>query len=309
MSGNRDAEPCSLFHAPILPYIRESNFAVRHPWRVPERRLLDYLLIYIQEGRCTIQVNGVTYLLGPGDFCLIQPNDLVTLEGTTNTITPFAHMDFFYHPEREKIFLTLPGQVDLTPFRHLLQPRLNDYHGIFIPAKFYPIQPVFFRDTFLKMIALWKQRDLISQLEAQQAATTLILLLLKDQHLPSRDPLQEPQSLNWITSYLSFHLAEPLSVTDMAQRAYLSPSHFSTLFRARFGMSPHQYLLHLRIQHAKDLLAHTKLSLQQVASYCGFTSVYHFAKAFKKMTSCTPGSFRQASSTRLLEDEQDARTV
>ncbi|GCE29705.1 hypothetical protein KDA_51890 [Dictyobacter alpinus] len=303
MSDNQKGQLGSLFDTPILPYIRESDFAVRRPWRIPARRLLDYLWIYIQAGRCTIQVNGITYGFEPGDFCLIQPNDCVVLEGMTDTITPFAHMDIFYHPEREKSFPTRPGQVDLKPYLHLLQPRLNDYRGISLPVKIQPAQPTTFRDTFLRMVGLWQQRDFISQLEAQQAATTLIIALLKDQPWPRETSFQELQSLNWITSYLSFHLNEPVSVSDMARHAHLSPSHFSALFHARFGMSPHRYLLRLRVLHAQDLLLHTQLSLQQIASYCGFASVHHFAKAFKKVTGHTPGSQRTPASEKHSEDD------
>lgn len=288
MTGEQKTQGHPLFHTPIVPYIREAGFAVRRPWCTPERRLLDYLFLYIQEGQCHVRVEEVTYHCKAGDFCLIQPNDRLTLEGITDTITPFAHMDIFYQPTREQSFPTRPGQLDLSAFRHLLQPRLNDCTGIHIPVKFVPAQPAVFRDTLLKMIGVWEQGDIVSLLEAQQAATELVLMLLKQQHFPHRQGLQEPQSLNWITSYLSLHLAEPLSVAAMARRAHLSPSRFSAIFRQHFGMPPHRYLLHLRIQHAQELLRTRSLTLQQIASYCGFADVHHFAKAFKRLTGKTP---------------------
>jgi AraC-like DNA-binding protein len=280
------ANSCT-FHSPIVPFIREADFAVRRPWRVPVRRLLDYLLIYIQEGECHIS----------GEFCLIQPNDLHTLEGTTNTITPYVHMDIFYHPRREESFPTRAYQVDLSPCQHLLQPRLNDWENLHIPVKFSPAHPVWFRETMLKMIGSWQQHSVVSQLEAQYHATALVLSLLQEQRQRSPEILQEPQSLNWITSYLSFHLDEPISVTEMAHRAHLSVSRFSKLFRQQFGLSPHQYLLHLRIQYAENLLQHTDLSIEDIAHACGFADVQHFSKAFKKRMRCTPGRYRSRNPT------------
>ena len=47
-----------LARQPIVPFIREGDFAVRAPWSVAARRLLDYLLVYIQEGECLFQVDG-----------------------------------------------------------------------------------------------------------------------------------------------------------------------------------------------------------------------------------------------------------
>jgi len=280
------------FHSPIVPFIRQGDFAVRKPWHSPPRRLLDYLLIYIQEGHCLICVEETSYHFQAGEFCLVQPNDLHTLEGTTNTITPYVHMDIFYNPAREESFPTRPGQVDLSPYRHLLQPRLNDWNTIHIPVKFSPAHPAWFRETMLAMIGVWQHRDVIGQLEAQYHATALVLSLLKEQHQLTVETFQEPQSFNWVLSYLSFHLAEPLSVAEIAQHAHLSPSRFSKLFRQHFGLSPHQYLLHLRIQHAQSLLNRTNLTLEEVADYCGFADVHHFSKAFKKIVGYSPGVYR-----------------
>jgi AraC-like DNA-binding protein len=182
--------------------------------------------------------------------------------------------------------------VDISTFRHLLQPRLNDCGGIDIPVKFIPSQPARFRETLLKMVGVWQNRDVLSQLEAQLLATELVLMLLKDfGHLEAL-ALPAPYSLNWVTSYLSFHLSEPISVADMAERAHLSVSRFSALFRQQFGCPPHQYLLHLRIYHAQHLLATGEHTLRQIAEYCGFADVPHFSKAFKKVTGRPPSLSR-----------------
>ena len=68
---------------PVVPFIRESDFAVRRPWYSPERRLLDYLIIFVQKGQCAFTVDGQRHLFNPGEFCLIQPGSLTELEGLT----------------------------------------------------------------------------------------------------------------------------------------------------------------------------------------------------------------------------------
>lgn len=294
-------EGACTFQSPIVPYIRQGEFAVRRPWHAPPRRLLDYLLIFIQEGHCTIVVEGTTYSFQAGEFCLIQPNDLHSLEGTTQTITPYVHLDIFYNPRREESFPTVPGQVELSAFRHLLQPRLNGWKNMHVPVKIVPEHPAWFRENLLLMISAWQQRDMLSQLEAQHRATALILSLLKE-YCPPGERLQTSQSLHWILSYLSLHLAEPISVAELASYAHLSPSHFSRLFRQQFGLAPHQYLLHLRLQHAQSLLLETHLALSQIVEYCGFADVHHFSKVFRKHVGCSPGAYRQHGA-----DEIDAK--
>ncbi|MFC5652788.1 helix-turn-helix domain-containing protein [Paenibacillus solisilvae] len=280
---------------PVVPFIREGDFAVRKPWIYPERRLLDYLLVYFQEGECMFRVDGVDYEFRSGDFCLIQPGILNQLEGRTNTITPFVHLDVFYDSRREERFPTKGGQTDLSAYLHLMQPRLNDLTGIELPVKLHPKHPIAFRDTFVRMVECWQYRDPLMQLRAQSLATEIILTVLEDHTDLRAAEKAAPQPLNWITSFFSFRLSEPLSVNEMARRANLSPSRFSAKFKEQFGIAPHRYLLGLRIHHAKELLATTDLQLHEIADYCGFADIHHFAKAFKNQVGAAPGAYRKGN--------------
>lgn len=284
---------------PLVPYIRQSDYAVRRPWKYGDRRLLDYLLVYVQEGECRFHVDGEDHSLTQGDICLIQPGSLTCLEGMTDTITPYAHLDLFYNPNREEGFPTRAGQTDMAPYGHLMQPRLNDMPGVDIPVRLRPSKPVHFRDTMLKMIACWLGQDPLGEVKAQHMAAELALAILED-HVDQRSlETNALPALNWITSFLSFHIAEPLTVSMMAERAHLSPSRFNDVFKSRFGMSPHRYLLQLRIHHARELLATSSYDQAQVADYCGFADIHHFSKAFKRHTGLTPGDYRkQAADVR-----------
>lgn len=282
-----------VYKNPIVPYIREADYAIRTPWGGPtERKLLDYLLVYIQEGTCLFTVNKKKYVLEQGDFCLIQPNEVCSLKGSTNTITPYVHMDFFYHPLREQSFPTKSYQTDLSAFDHLMQPKLNDFHEIAVPVQFQPDHPVRFKDFMLKMIGLWLSGDVMSRIEAQNLGSELIYLILKKYGRFQQETLHSPDHFNWIMSYFSFHLSDNITVEDMAKRARMSPSSFSALFHKHFGTSPYQYLLKLRIENAQELLTKSNLKLHQIAEYCGFSDPHHFSKMFKKATGMTPGVFR-----------------
>jgi transcriptional regulator GlxA family with amidase domain len=52
-------------------------------------------------------------------------------------------------------------------------------------------------------------------------------------------------------------------------------------------------LLQMRLEHAKELLTSTRVSILQVATYCGFADAQHFAKAFKKAVGVTPSVYRE----------------
>ncbi|MBW7457266.1 helix-turn-helix domain-containing protein, partial [Paenibacillus sepulcri] len=66
----------------------------------------------------------------------------------------------------------------------------------------------------------------------------------------------------------------------------------SALFKQRYGVSPHQYLLEMRITHSRELLQSSLLTQEEIASYCGFANIHHFSKTFKKRTGFSPGQWR-----------------
>jgi AraC-like DNA-binding protein len=277
----------------IVPYVRDASIPVRTAWYTARRRLLDYLIMFVQEGEMIAHVEGRAYRFGAGEFCLIQPGELHTLEGPAHTITPYVHLDVFHNPERERSFVVRSGRVDVSGLGDLMQPRLDRAAGVEVPTGFVPPHPAQFRDTMLKAIGIWQRRDFLGQLETQYLATGLVLSMLRGYSRGSSESSEEPEFLNWITSYMSLHLSEPLSVSDMAARAGLSASRFSQVFRNRFGRPPHQFLLHLRIQRAQDLLHHTSLTMREISAQCGFSDVHHFAKTFKRLSGQTPGSYRR----------------
>lgn len=279
---------------PIVPYIRESDFAIRKPWNYPERRLLDYLLVYIQEGTCCFWVDHQKYMFYAGQFCLVQPGSLLSLEGLTKTVTPYVHFDIAYHPDREDNLPTRPGQIDLSAYSHLMQPTIQELFGIRVPVHFQPLHPTLLKEKLLQTIELANLQDPLTQLRTQQHMMEIILLILESY---KRDAPSAAPTLNWITSYFSSHLNDPLSIEDMAQRANLSVSRFSYLFKTRYGTSPHQYLLNMRINHAKELLTNTELSHESIADYCGFADLHHFSKIFKQRTGTTPGEHRRTTKT------------
>ena len=277
---------------PIVPFVRDASFPVRSAWYTAPRRLLDYLIMYVQEGEMVARIEGREISFGPGDLCLVQPGELHTLEGASDTITPYLHLDVFYNAAREKSFVVRSGQVEVPDEKGLLQPRLEAMTGVDVPPRFAPLQPAQFRDTMLKTIGIWQRKDFLGQLESHHLASGLVLAMLQAYSRAGADSPDQPEFLNWITSHMSLHLSEPLSVADLADRAGLSPSRFSQVFRDRFGSPPHRFLLHLRIQRAQDLLQHTGLTMRQISAQCGFSDVHHFAKTFKKISGQTPGSYR-----------------
>ena len=96
-----------------------------------------------------------------------------------------------------------------------------------------------------------------------------------------------------VVEYMSAHAQDPLTLEDLAAEAGVSKFHFTRLFRAALGTTPHAYLVELRLEAARNLLTGTDLSIAQAASRCGFGNVSHFGSAFAKRFGLAPTAFRK----------------
>lgn len=94
-------------------------------------------------------------------------------------------------------------------------------------------------------------------------------------------------------AYIQSHISDPqLRVADLAERAELSEVHFRNLFASLYQMSPSSYILHERVNYAKELMTLNELRLEEVAAQAGFSSLAHMCKVFKNLTGTPPGAYR-----------------
>ena len=97
------------------------------------------------------------------------------------------------------------------------------------------------------------------------------------------------ESILWMEQ----HLREPITVESLATRSYLSPNHYSFLFRNQTGSSPIHYLIQLRMTRARELLTQTDSPLSEIASECGYPDLSFFIRAFRQMHGEPPTSYRK----------------
>jgi AraC-like DNA-binding protein len=108
---------------------------------------------------------------------------------------------------------------------------------------------------------------------------------------PASGPAGIPAAMSAARDYLNDHVAEDVSLDELARLAGLSKFHFVRTFKEWTGMSPHAYQTQQRILRAKRLLR--KASPMQVAQDCGFYDQSHLNRAFRLFVGTTPGCYAQ----------------
>jgi AraC-like DNA-binding protein len=94
-------------------------------------------------------------------------------------------------------------------------------------------------------------------------------------------------------AFMNSHLRERLTVASLSAIANLSRSHYTALFRRVTGHAPLNYLNHLRMQRAVQLLSSTGWSIKQISDHLGFSDQFYFSRAFTKMHNHSPSEHRR----------------
>ncbi|WP_282936351.1 AraC family transcriptional regulator [Paenibacillus sp. RC67] len=106
------------------------------------------------------------------------------------------------------------------------------------------------------------------------------------------NPTEKSEKLSRVLSYIQEHLAERITVEQLAQLAHYHPNYFIRYFHSILGTSPVQYIKHMRMEKSKTLLLTTQLPVSEIAREVGIEHS-NFTPMFKKHTGFLPSSYRE----------------
>ncbi|MEI9919069.1 MAG: AraC family transcriptional regulator [Bacteroidota bacterium] len=265
-AGHTKVSPNSAYPAIGHPSHHNFNF-------VQGRVIDEYQMIYISQGKglfesksfgeTTVEA-GDTIFLFPGEWHRYKPDEST---GWTENWIGFT------------------GRVSM----------LNNKKGL-ISAK-QPIVKVGLHDGFLKLF--------ITIFELVKADFTGIEYTISGaaNHLLGHALTQKKRALMNVNSktdelimkakiLLEENFTDLISMEDIAARLNISYVWFRTYFKKHTGYSPYEYLLNIKVNHAKILLQNTTSSVKEVASLSGFNSQNQFSKIFKSKTGKSPSDYR-----------------
>ena len=109
--------------------------------------------------------------------------------------------------------------------------------------------------------------------------------------------ITDNELINRALKYIQRNFGKNLTLNEIADFCSFSRSSLCHLFKKYTGVSVHNYIVNLRISHAKELLKISNQSVSAVAVKCGFSDYNYFASCFKKVTGISPSEYRKKELT------------
>ena len=263
-----------------------------------------YEFIYIVGGEGSVFSRGIEYKLSQGDILVIEPN--TEHEGSAHPENPFELFFMGYDLSQRTMGADqVVSSVDQI-FLRLYQTYTNKAH--------FPI----IRDHHDIDQILFKVMDEIN--DRQPCREEIIKTYLSEIFILMIRNLAEFVDMNELSlngresvgkakEFMRSRFHDCLSLRKISDHVCLSPSHFSRLFKKETTYAPIQYLINIRIENAKKLMIFSDLSLTEISSSVGFSSIHYFSHCFKKRERICPLDYRRNKKKMLFSDKSEIQRV
>lgn len=248
-----------------------------------------YELVYMKKGAAIFEIMGTPVNLGPNDIIIIKPKQFHKFIVQSDLGCEFIVLNFkFESPENSEF-----SEVPVEDFLNFVSSRET---GPYITLKVSQKNEIV---TLLNRIV--KERisaEIGSEFLNYLMVLELFVLISRALKMEWENSIKfkSPKLKELIdisVNYINTNFERDISLGDIAKFVFLSPSYFTRAFKEEIKVSPINYLLKVRIERAKELLADTDQKISDIALSVGFSNQQRFNEIFKKYCSITPLQYRK----------------
>lgn len=240
-----------------------------------------YEFIHVIEGQLIYTVEGTEYALSAGDIIMTCPEELHSFS-------------FPAECEYRREFLHIyPGFIkDYPELAAALAERKPGEHNR-LPAEY--VEKYGLDKLFDAIEDSCREPDRDTDLLVFTYAVQLIIKICRmlRTEVFKTDEVPKAAKTNAVCRYIDRHYHENISVEQIANELFVSPSHLSRVFKAETGMTIKAYLNMRRITHAKNLIMEGRRIIKTIYPSCGYSDYSTFFRAFVKYTGMSPEEFKQ----------------
>lgn len=252
----------------------------------PELTLLEHHhrtkleFIIVLEGMQKFIVSNVEYTLYGGEVFIIQPNETHACGqniGTTELL--WFQIDL----SLAENFLNLPHEM-----AEFMLKRITFFDG----RKFSASDELI--EGFLTAFKLFSTGKIGDRIKGQSAFTyNLISLLEKTASMTALSPVVDNAK-----QYILTHIEDKFDIDMLIGKNNITHSEFREMFKEQVGYTPRDFINMAKVNAAKEVIATTKISINDIAYEFCFSSVHYFKVIFKQYTNFTPKEYRKKHRTK-----------
>lgn len=281
----------------FLPVIVKSIERVHDSsWSMQPNKHDHFEVVYMKRGSSVFKVADSNVVLEPNDMIMIKPHQQHKFTVKSERNCEFIVLSFLFEDTKGANisdtslddFIEFVNTDQAGAFLHLRLSKKNDIINV--------LENIL-RERDKNM--MWG--DLMSHLLIMELFV-LISRTLKnewEQNIKSRS-LKIKELLHIAKGYIDNNYSRELTLSDVAKYVFLSESYFAHTFKNEFGISPKSYLLQVRVDASKELLANTDMKISDVSLSVGFSSQQRYNDIFRKYTGMTPLKYRKIAKEKKL---------
>jgi AraC-like DNA-binding protein len=185
-----------------------------------------------------------------------------------------------------------PQNFRVVFFEPALFERAAQEHGLRRTPHFraYTVGDPQLMSAVYRLCAAVDAQETVLELQSRLAVCLRLALAHTEQSPPALKADHNYAAVECARTYLQERFDEAVSLDELAANARLSPYHLVRSFTRRFGLPPHAYQIHIRVERARAPLA-AGVPLAEVASSAGFADQSHFTRHFKRIMNATPANY------------------
>ncbi|WP_168735518.1 AraC family transcriptional regulator [Cohnella fermenti] len=282
----------------LSPYVRYVHEVEIAPGSLAsERHIYDYEFIFVVSGEGRLRLGDRWHEMKSGDLFYIRPHlaneMIVTGERPMDCFA--VHFDYVYLGEGHEfspysVYLGQGGEENKGRLQERPSVELSELD---IPEAMAVGDVRGFYEAFRRLNDGFRLGGTGARLTTKAALIGLLALLSEE--LMTREGIRigHPHADTVLDAirYMESRYAERIDAALLAGRAGFTPKYFGTLFKQATGTTVSAYLLRLRMDHAKRLLAQRRLTVEEVGACVGIPDIYYFSKQFKKAEGMSPSRY------------------
>ncbi len=233
-------------------------------------------LMYVLEGELEITVNDKAHH--------ITPNTLVLIKSRQHHKVRFVSSGEYHR----YIAMINPWELRKQLVRPDLFAILTDIseEGAVI------VRNVFIKPCFKRMTGIFeKGGNIYSELSSALEIISVIYEQLKPQKEKSTESTAK-QLVKNVREYIEKYYADNVKIADIARENFISVGYLTHTFKAETGMSPREYLSHIRCTRAYELIRHTAMKFSAISAVTGFSCANDMSRKIKEYYGLTPTEIR-----------------